>query len=87
MRSFKVCKNYCKITTNFINNQERIKMEKMIKLTALMFIVVGLAACGKMGELEAVNASAPTADNTPTPAPTAENTIAPELDILPHNSK
>ena len=62
-------------------------MEKMIKLTALMFIVVGLAACGKMGELEAVKASAPTADNTPTPAPTAENTIAPELDILPHNSK
>jgi predicted small lipoprotein YifL len=60
-------------------------MEKMIKLTALMFIVVGLAACGKMGELEAVKASAPTADNTPTP--TAENTIAPELDILPHNSK
>ena len=62
-------------------------MEKMIKLTALMFIVVGLAACGKMGELEAVKASAPTADNTPTPPPTAENTIAPELDILPHNSK
>jgi len=28
-------------------------MEKIIKLTALMFIVIGLSACGKMGELEA----------------------------------
>jgi hypothetical protein len=76
-RSFKVFKNCCKIATNFINNQEKIKM---IKLTALMFIVVGLSACGKMGELEAVKAQAIDASTTQT-------TVAPELDILPHNSK
>jgi hypothetical protein len=29
-------------------------MEKMIKLTALTFIIIGLSACGKMGELEVV---------------------------------
>ncbi|WPE16597.1 hypothetical protein [Candidatus Thioglobus autotrophicus] len=52
----------------------------MIKLTALMFIVVGLSACGKMGELEAVKAQAIDASTTQT-------TVAPELDILPHNSK
>lgn len=79
-RSFKVFKNCCKITTNFINNQEKIKMEKMIKLTALMFIVVSLSACGKMGELEAVKVQAIDASTT-------QNTVAPELDILPHNSK
>lgn len=55
-------------------------MEKMIKLTALMFIVVSLSACGKMGELEAVKVQAIDASTT-------QNTVAPELDILPHNSK
>ncbi|CAC9546627.1 hypothetical protein BHECKSOX_2216 [Bathymodiolus heckerae thiotrophic gill symbiont] len=53
-------------------------MNKLAQLALLAFIVVGISACGKMGDLEAVKAQ-PAIDQTVT--------IAPELDILPHNSK
>ncbi|WP_281064395.1 hypothetical protein [Isorropodon fossajaponicum symbiont] len=32
-------------------------MEKIIKFIVLAFIVVGISACGKMGELERVKSS------------------------------
>jgi len=86
MRSFKVCKNYCKIATNFTNNLARNQMEKIIKLTALMFIVIGLSACGKMGELEAVKNNNQTTTQA-IDAATTSVAVAPELDIMPHNSK
>ncbi len=47
-------------------------MKKIIKFIVLVFVVVGISACGKMGELERVK---------------SEQVITPELDILPHNSK
>jgi hypothetical protein len=46
-------------------------MKKIIKFIVLVF-VVGISACGRVGELERVK---------------FEQVIAPELDILPHNSK
>jgi len=57
---------------------------------ALAFIVIGISACGKMGELEAVKADqvvlspAPAIDQA---AQTTATATVPELDILPHNSK
>jgi predicted small lipoprotein YifL len=69
-------------------------MKKLLKLMALAFIVIGISACGKMGELEAVKADqvvlspAPAIDQAAQATATATATAtAPELDILPHNSK
>jgi len=53
-------------------------MKKIIKLTALMFVIAGISACGKMGELEAVKS---------VQLASAQTMTTPELDILPHNSK
>ncbi len=54
-------------------------MKQIVQLALLAFMVVGISACGKMGELEAVKADQ---------AKPAQTTVAaPELDILPHNSK
>ena len=53
-------------------------MKKIIKLTALMFVIAGISACGKMGELESVK---------PVQASAIQTMTAPELDILPHKSK
>jgi predicted small lipoprotein YifL len=47
-------------------------MKKIIKFIVLVFVVVGISACGKVGKLERVK---------------SEQVIVPELDILPHNSK
>ncbi|MCH9645692.1 MAG: hypothetical protein K0U08_03505 [Proteobacteria bacterium] len=65
-------------------------MKKIVQLALLAFVVVGISACGKMGELEAVKVQ----QVTPSPAPVSTQAIdkttqiiAPELDILPHNSK
>lgn len=63
---------------------------------ALAFIVIGISACGKMGELEAVKADQVALSPTPAIDQAAQATAqatatatatAPELDILPHNSK
>lgn len=32
-------------------------MKKIIKFIALVFVVVGISACGKMGELERINST------------------------------
>jgi predicted small lipoprotein YifL len=61
-------------------------MKKLLKLMALVFIVIGISACGKMGELEAVKVD----QVVLSPAPAIDQAVqatAPELDILPHNSK
>ena len=56
-------------------------MKKLAKLLALAFVVVGITACGKMGELENVKpAQAQAIDQT-------AQVAAPESDIMPHNSK
>ena len=46
-------------------------MKKIIKFIVLVFVVVGISACGKMGELERVK---------------SEQVSALELNILPHNA-
>ncbi len=57
-------------------------MKKLAQLILMTFVIVGISACGKMGELEAVKADSA----TPAIDQTAQMT-EPELDILPHNSK
>ncbi len=47
-------------------------MKKIIKFMALVFVIAGISSCGKMGELERVK---------------PEQVVAPELNILPYNSK
>ncbi len=55
---------------------------------ALAFIVIGISACGKMGELEAVKADQVVLSPAPAIDQAAQTTATvPELDILPHNSK
>ncbi|MBT7295834.1 MAG: hypothetical protein HN839_05860 [Candidatus Thioglobus sp.] len=51
-----------------------------------MFIVIGLSACGKMGELEVVKNNNQ-ATTQAIDAATTSVAVAPELDIMPHNSK
>ncbi|SMN14569.1 hypothetical protein CRYPA_607 [uncultured Candidatus Thioglobus sp.] len=58
-------------------------MNKLAQLALLAFIIVGISACGKMGELEVVKATPVQAIDQAIQAVV----IAPELDILPHNSK
>ena len=48
-------------------------MKKLIKLTVLMFVIAGISACGKMGELEAIK---------PVQASAVQSMTALELDIL-----
>ncbi len=65
-------------------------MKKLAKLFALALIVIGISACGKMGELEHVKADQMVLTKTPANTQAIDETtqvIAPELDILPHNSK
>ncbi len=62
-------------------------MKKLLQLAALVFIIVGLSACGKMGELEAVKVEQVAAPVQAIDASTTSIAVAPELDILPHNSK
>jgi predicted small lipoprotein YifL len=81
----------------FINYPLESNMKKLLKLMALAFIVIGISACGKMGELEAVKADQVVLSPVPTIDQAAQATApaidqaaqatAPELDILPHNSK
>lgn len=52
-------------------------MKKLAQLALLAFIIIGLSACGKMGELEAVKA-----DNIPA----LVQAVIPELSILSYNS-
>jgi predicted small lipoprotein YifL len=66
-------------------------MKKIAQLAALIFVVVGISACGKMGDLEMMKEQAVA---TPVVAQTQEIDeteqvvmVAPELDIMPHNSK
>ncbi|MDB2590062.1 hypothetical protein N9345_04490 [Candidatus Thioglobus sp.] len=56
----------------------RIYMGQLIKLTALIFVIAGISACGRMGELETVK---------PVQVAVSQVAVTPELDILPHNSK
>ncbi len=65
-------------------------MKKLAKLFALAFVVIGISACGKMGELEHVKADQMTLTKAPAnnqEIDQASQNVAPELDILPHNSK
>ncbi|MBC8493946.1 MAG: hypothetical protein ISR70_01540 [Candidatus Thioglobus sp.] len=65
-------------------------MKKIAQLALLAFVVVGISACGKMGELEAVKAQQVTLSPAPVNTQAIDETtqaVAPELDILPHNSK
>ncbi len=62
-------------------------MKKLLQLSVLALVVMGIGACGKMGELETVKADqvvlSPVANSTQA----IDQAAAPELDILPHNSK
>ncbi len=67
-------------------------MKQLIKLAALVFAVITISACGKMGELESVKAekvALTTTTNTILAINQASNSnaVAPGREILPHNSK
>ncbi|MBT3186792.1 hypothetical protein [Candidatus Thioglobus sp.] len=53
-------------------------MGKIVKLATLALVIIGLSACGRMGELEPVKAEKVTL--SPAPA-------EPVFDIMPHSSK
>jgi len=66
-------------------------MKKIAQLAVLIFVVVGISACGKMGDLEMVKEQV-VATPVVTQIQGIDETeqvvmVAPELDILPHNSK
>ncbi|SFV76185.1 hypothetical protein MNB_SUP05-10-950 [hydrothermal vent metagenome] len=64
-------------------------MNTTIKLATLVLVIIGLSACGSMGELESVKAEKVTV----APAPEQVIVVAQvamveqEIDIMPHNSK
>ncbi len=70
-------------------------MDKLIKLMVLGFVVVGISACGKTGELTPVKKETQQAESAVMVEQAAvvesavmvEPTVVIESDIMPHNSK
>ncbi|HIG88659.1 hypothetical protein [Candidatus Thioglobus sp.] len=62
-------------------------MKKIVRLLALAFVVIGISACGKMGELESVKNDQVTLSPAPIDEQTVQVAAAPEFDVMPHSSK
>jgi predicted small lipoprotein YifL len=64
-------------------------MNTTIKLATLVLVIIGLSACGRMGELEPVKAEkvavAPAPEQVIVEVQVA--LVEQEIDIMPHNSK